>query len=164
VRKHGDKFIITPSKGSVKSMITKARKIMKANLGKATLDMIRQLNSAIRGWANYHRHICSKATYAYIDRCIHKNLWNWAKRRHKGKGKRWIRKRYFRKVGSRNWSFFATDRTEKSVSKTIDLLLASMTKIVRHVKIRAKANPYIEDWQKYFSQRLFRKHFEAVLT
>jgi RNA-directed DNA polymerase len=162
LRKYGDKLIITPSKSSVRSMINKARKGMKANLGQATSKMIEELNSAIRGWANYHRHACSKATFSHVDSCIYKNLWRWARRRHKGKGKRWIRKRYFRTVGSRNWSFFATGRSKKGESRAVDLLLAGTTKIVRHVKTRAEANPYARDWQEYFSWRLSRRYSEAV--
>jgi RNA-directed DNA polymerase len=160
LRKYGDKFIITPSKSSVRSMINKARKVMKANLGQTTSKMIEELNSAIRGWANYHRHACSKATFAHVDNCIYKNLWRWARRRHKGKGRRWIRKRYFRTIGSRNWSFFATGGSKKGESRAVDLLLASTTKIVRHVKIRAEANSYGGEWQEYLTWRISRKYFE----
>jgi RNA-directed DNA polymerase len=164
LRKYGDKLIITPSKSSVRSMINKVRRIMKTSLGRKASDMIQELNSVIRGWTNYHRHICSSATFSHIDYCIHKNLWNWAKRRHKDKGKRWIRKRYFRTVATRNWIFFASDKTGSGESKITDLLLAAMTKIVRHVKIRADANPYDKDWQEYFSKRLRRKYFNPALT
>jgi RNA-directed DNA polymerase len=157
LRKHGDKLIITPSKSSVRSMINKARKIMKTSLGRKTSEMIQELNAAIRGWANYHQHVCSKATFSYIDDCIHKNLWNWARRRHKGKGKRWIWKRYFRTVGSRNWVFSASDKTGDGESRITDLLFANMTKIVRHVKVRAEANPYDKNWQHYFSVRIARR-------
>jgi RNA-directed DNA polymerase len=162
LRKYEDKLIIIPSKSSVRSMIDKARRIMKTSLGRKTSEMIQELNSAIKGWANYHRHVCSKATFSHIDNCIHNNLWIWTRRRHKGKGKRWLWKRYFRTVGSRNWIFFASDKTGSGESKTIDLLFANMTKIVRHVKIQAKANPYDKDWQHYFSVRIARKFFRPV--
>ena len=157
LRKYGDKLIITPSKSSVRSLINKARRIMKTSLGLKTSAMIRQLNMAIRGWANYHRHVCSKATYSHIDNCIHKNLWNWAKRRHPGKGKRWIYDKYFRTVGFRNWIFYASDKTETGETGITDLLFASTTKIVRHVQIRAKANPYDWDWQGYLAVRTARR-------
>jgi RNA-directed DNA polymerase len=164
LRKYGDKLIITPSKSSVRSMINKARRIMKAGLGRKTSEMIQELNSAIRGWANYHRYVCSKSTFSYIDNCIHTNLWNWVRRRHKGKGKRWIWRRYFRTVGTRSWVFFASDKTGSGRSRITDLLFANMTKIFRHVKIRAEANPYDKDWRHYFSMRIARRVREPVFV
>jgi RNA-directed DNA polymerase len=157
LRKYGDKLLITPSKNSVRSMINKVRWIMKAGLGSKTSEMIRKLNSAIRGWANYHRHVCSKATFSHIDNCIHMNLWRWAARRHKAKGRRWIWRRYFRTVGTRSWVFFASEKAENGRSRIIDLLFANMTRITRHVKIRAEANPYDREWQHYFAVRLAGK-------
>jgi RNA-directed DNA polymerase len=136
--------------------------IIKANLGHTTSKMIGELNSAIRGWANYHRYVCSKKTFHYVDACIFRNLWHWARRRHQNKGAQWIRNRYFRKIGSRNWSFFATQKTRKSESKAIDLFYMSQVQIVRHIKICKDANPYDKDWQKYFSKRSMRKYYSAV--
>jgi RNA-directed DNA polymerase len=162
LRKFGGKLIIAPSKSSVKSLINKVRRIMKASLGLKTSAMIRQLNTVIRGWTNYHRHVCSKATFSHIDNCIHKNLWNWAKRRHPGKGKRWIYENYFRTIEFRNWIFSASDKTERGETRITDLLFASATKIVRHVQIRAKANPYDRDWQGYFAARTAKRPGRAV--
>ena len=162
LRKYGEKFIITPSKALVRSLIDKARMIIKANLGHRTLKMIEELNAGIRGWANYYRYVCSKATFAYADSIIYRNLWKWAKRRNKNKGKRWLWKHYFRTVGSCNWSFFATVASESCESMSMDLLKAGMIKIVRHIEIRAEANPYAKRWQKYFHRRLTRKYYAAI--
>jgi RNA-directed DNA polymerase len=74
LRKYGDKFIATPSKSSVKGIVLKTRKIIKSHLGSKTAEMLRVLNPVIRGWANYHRHACSKKTFNYVDYCIFKNL------------------------------------------------------------------------------------------
>lgn len=158
LRKYGEKFIITPSKSSVKSVMLKIKQILKSHLGHATSNMIEELNPVIRGWANYHRHVCSKEAFRHIDNYIFKILWNWARRRHSSKGKRWVKKRYFRTIGLRNWVFFGTQKPEKGESRIIDLLHMSAIKIVRHVKIRAEANPYAKDWQEYFSERKFRKY------
>lgn len=157
LRKYGDKLIITPSKSSVKSIVRKTRNIMKSNLGQRTSKMIWELISVIRGWANYHRYVCSKKTFAYIDSCIFKNLWCWMKRRHPRRSAKWLRKSYFRTIGSRDWCFFAAERTGNGGYRIIDLLRASTFKIVRHVKIRAKANPYDKEWQEYFRIRKIRK-------
>jgi len=153
LRKYGDKFIATPSKSSVKGIVLKTRKIIKSHLGSKTVEMLRVLNPVIRGWANYHRHACSKKAFNYVDYCIFKNLWKWAKRRHPNKKAHWIRNRYFRTIGNRNWCFFATQKTEGGEAKVTDLLYMSTVKIVRHIKIRGNANPYDIRWQGYFSKR-----------
>jgi hypothetical protein len=70
-----------------------------------TKRCVRQLNPIIRGWANYHRHGASKATFAKVDSAIFKALWQWATRRHPNKGARWIKHKYFGSIGGRNWRF-----------------------------------------------------------
>ncbi|MBW2450717.1 MAG: group II intron reverse transcriptase/maturase [Deltaproteobacteria bacterium] len=162
LRKYGNKFLAIPSKSSVKGIISKTRKIIKFHLGSTTVEMLQELNPVIRGWANYHRHSCSKNAFYYIDSCIFKNLWRWAKRRHPSKKAQWIRNRYFRTIGNRNWCFFATQKTEGGVAKVIDLLYMGTVKIVRHTKIRAKANPYDNRWQEYFSKRSIRTNYSAI--
>ena len=162
LRKYGEKFIVTPSKSSVKGIVSKTRKIIKFHLGSTTVEMLRGLNPVIRGWANYHRHACSKKTFNYADYCIFKNLWLWAKRRHPNKKAHWIRNRYFRTIGNRNWCFFATQKTEGGEANVIDLLYMSTVKIVRHTKIRGNANPYDSRWQEYFSKRSIRTYYPAI--
>lgn len=162
LRKYGEKFIITPSKNSVKGIVAKTRKIIKSHLGSTTAKMLQELNPVIRGWANYHRHVCSKKTFRYVDSCIFKNLWNWAKRRHLSKKVRWIIPRYFRSIGNRQWCFFATQKTEGGDTNIIDLFYMSTVKIVRHIKIRGLANPYDEVWQEYFYRRSIRAYYPAI--
>jgi RNA-directed DNA polymerase len=162
LRKYGDKFIATPSKSSVKGIVLKTRKIIKSHLGSKTVEMLRVLNPVIRGWANYHRHACSKKAFNYVDYCIFKNLWKWAKRRHLNKKAHWIRNRYFRTIGNRAWCFFATQKTEGGEAKVIDLLYMSTVKIVRHTKIRGNANPYDIRWRGYFSKRSISTLYPAI--
>lgn len=162
LRKYGDKFIATPSKSSVKGIVLKTRKIIKSHLGSKTVEMLRVLNPVIRGWANYHRHACSKKAFNYVDYCIFKNLWKWAKRRHPSKKAHWIRKRYFRTIGNREWCFYATQKTAGGEAKVIDLFYMSTVKIVRHTKIRGNANPYDIRWQEYFSKRSIRTPYSAI--
>ena len=59
VRKYGKKFMTIPSKSSVKSLLAKVKRIVNAHRGQPTSTMIEALNPIIRGWANYHRHVCS---------------------------------------------------------------------------------------------------------
>jgi len=162
LRKYGDKLIISPSKISVKAIIAKTSRIIKANLGHSTRKMIAELNSSIRGWAYYHRYVCSKDTFTYVDNCIFNNLWKWCRRRHSNKRAQWIRNRYFRTISDREWCFFAKQKTEKGEVKALDLFYMHKVKIARHIKIRKDADPYDRDWQKYFSIRSKRRYYPAV--
>jgi RNA-directed DNA polymerase len=162
VRKYGKKFMTTPSKSSVKSLLAKIKRIIYSHLGQPTSTMIGELNPVIRGWANYHRHVCSKKTFSYIDTCIYTILWNWTRKRHSNKGKRWIKKRYFRTIGRRNWVFCGTQKLENGTTRVVDLLYMNTVKIVRHVKIHGAANPYAREWQEYFSMRLNRKRSKVT--
>jgi len=162
LRKYGDKCIVTPSKGAVKALLTKTRKIIKTHSDHTTWELIEKLNPVIRGWANYHRHICAKQTFSYVDNCIFGQIWKWAVRKHRSKTKKWIRKRYFRSIDSRNWSFFATQKTDSGIMEVKDLFHAVMIKIVRHVKIRSMANPYEKDWLEYFITRKVLRYSYTV--
>jgi RNA-directed DNA polymerase len=153
LRKYGEKYLPTPAKSAVKAIIAKTGKIIKDHTGATAWRLIEKLNPIIRGWANYHCHICSKRTFAYVDSRIFRQIWNWATRRHTTKGKRWVMERYFRSVGSRRWSFFAYSATDTGKPKTVDLFHMDAVKIIRHVKIRGLANPYDRDWQEYFARR-----------
>jgi len=162
LRKYRGKCIITPSKGAEKALLAKTRKIIKNGLDHSLWSLIEELNSVLRGWANYHRHICSKQTFSNVDSRIFEQLWKWVARRHGSKTKGWIYKRYFRSINFRNWSFFADRKTESGTREIIDLFHATTTKIVRHVKIRSAANPYDKDWQDYFFTRKVLKYSATV--
>ena len=145
-RKYNDKLIIKPSKKSVKAINEKLHEII---LGKGKTwkqeSLIVKLNQTITGWANYHQSVCAAKTFSAIDHNIFELLWRWAKRRHPNKSKKWKVHRYWHSKGSRNW-VFCTEKTE--------LKEAAHTPIIRHVKIRASANPYLEP--EYFEKRKFQ--------
>ncbi|MFP3470718.1 hypothetical protein R0J90_11815, partial [Micrococcus sp. SIMBA_144] len=65
---------------------------------------------------------------------------------------RWVRTKYFKTQGTRNWVFAATDR-----DKTFELPLFEAAKIRRHVKIRSNSNPYDREWEAYFKERTARR-------
>jgi RNA-directed DNA polymerase len=95
IRKYGGKLLIKPSKKSIRSLLDKIRRLMKANPQAYAANPIRLLNPLIRGWAQYHRHAVSQAVFSYIDHRIFNIVWQWATRRHPDKSAHWIRKTYF---------------------------------------------------------------------
>lgn len=152
VRKYNGKLLIKPSRKSVRTFLEKVRRIIKANKQATAGGLIRQLNPLIRGWANYHRHVASKETFTSIDDAIFKAIWHWAKRRHPGKGRRWIYDKYFRTIGSNHWVFVG-EIAGKEGARSVGLLQLSKTPIQRHTKIQSTANPYDPAWEVYFEER-----------
>jgi len=68
VRRYPDgKRRIKPSKKNLKTFLDDIRRTIKAALGSSAADLIKKLNPKIRGWANYHRHVVSKHTFARAD-------------------------------------------------------------------------------------------------
>ena len=154
VRKYNGKLLIKPSKKSIKALLEKVRRIVKANKQAKTENLIRLLNPVIRGWADYHRHVVSKKVFSSIDHFIFKILWQWAKRRHPNKNSGWVRKKYFRSHKGRNWVFFAKVTDSKGKQQEIRLYSASQMPIKRHIKVKSQANPYDPAWEMYFEKRL----------
>lgn len=164
VRKYNGKLLIKPSKRNTKAFLDKLRQIVKANKATSQVNLIRLLNPVIRGWANYHRMVAAKKTFAKVDNEIWHLLWRWAKRRHHSKGKRWIKNRYFKSIGNRNGVFMADTGKCYPDGKPIWLKLAraSETRIRRHVKIKGAANPFDPQWETYFEDRLGLKMKEDL--
>ncbi|WP_266233969.1 group II intron reverse transcriptase/maturase [Paraburkholderia sp. CNPSo 3076] len=152
VRKYAGKLLIKPAKKSVKSLLDKVGAIIKGNASATQEALIRQLNPVIRGWAQYHRHVVSKATFSSVDSHIWRRLWKWAQRRHPMKGVRWVKQRYFRQDGHRSWDF-ATKGSTKGDARGVQLFRAATVAIQRHVKIRGLANPFDPVWDTYFTRR-----------
>lgn len=156
LRKYGGKLIIEPSKTGALAIAAKAKEIIRTHRGRQADVMIGKLNPVIRGWANFHRGVCSSAAFAWVDSSIYWHLWRWARRRHRSKGKRWTRKRYFRETVTTQWQFFATIKGKEGQRKIVDLFRAGSVKIIRHVKIRGTANPYDPSLKEYFRERAAR--------
>jgi len=148
VRKYNGKLLIKPGRKSVKNFKRKVFKIIK-NSGSLTAEiLIYRLNPIIRGWANYHRFVVSKKVFSLIDNDVYHALWHWAKRRHNTKNQHWIRNKYFKSIGSRNWVFAA-----KNGSKVVELFKMESIPIKRFVKVRSGANPFDPSWVNYFNSR-----------
>jgi RNA-directed DNA polymerase len=154
VRKYGGKLLIKPSQQNVKTFLQKVRAVIKASKQATTGSLIQQLNPLIRGWANYHRHVSSKATFAAVDHAIFQALWRWARRRHPNKHVRWVRRKYFCEEGARSWVFTGEVKGSEGQSRSVRLLQACQTSIRRHTKLRETANPYDPAWEIYFETRL----------
>ena len=153
VRKYKGKCITKPSKKSVKTFLANIRGIIKANPTITAENLIYLLNPKIRGWANYFRFSCAKKTFGYVDHFIWQALWRWAHRRHPRKSAWWIKRKYFRSHGLRNWIFFAKVCNKDGTKTYLDLFGASTVPVRRHIKIRREATPYDPRFIEYFKKR-----------
>jgi RNA-directed DNA polymerase len=106
-RKYEGKLLIKPSKKNVKAFYEKLGKVIGENLMVKHQDLIRLLNPMLRGWAQYHSPVVAKEMFSRMDSLLLWRLMRWAKRRHPNKNADWIRKKYWRSVGDRNWVFAA---------------------------------------------------------
>ncbi len=149
VRKYNGKLIIKPANKAVKGLLAKVGGILKRNVAANPARVIRQLNPVIRGWANYHRHVCSKETFSHVDWHIWQKVWRWAKRRHPNKRTGWIKDRYFLAHAGRQWVFTGVGEDGQEVH----LVRAEATSIERHVKVQGSANPYDPMYAAYFARR-----------
>lgn len=155
LRKYKGKLLIKPSDKGIQKFLEETKQTIKAMRSRKASDLINILNPKIRGWANHFQHVVAKETFSYVDSQIFSALWRWAKRRHTNKSKSWIKSKYFTKIGSRDWCFYAPN--EKDAFNKLTLLFASNTKIIRYVKIKKNANPYDPEFQEYFQRRQNRR-------
>lgn len=154
IRKYKGKLVIKPAKQKVKALLYKVREVVKRNAQLSAGKLIVQLNPIIRGWANYHCHVVSSQTFHKVDHAIWQAIWQWAKRRHPDKRRDWIKQRYFKRIGGRDWIFFGKVVGKEGQVKEITLTTASSIPIRRHTKIISRANPYDPAWESYFDKRL----------
>jgi RNA-directed DNA polymerase len=162
LRKFNDKLLIKPAKKNAHTFLSKIREIAKTNKQATAGNLILQLNPVIRGWANYHQHVVSKQVFGSMDHAIFKTLWQWAKRRHPNKGKRWIKNKYFKTIGHCKWVFTGTISGNDGTAQTIQLISAAKTPIRRHTKIIGEANPYDPQWTPYFASRQQKHSYQSI--
>jgi len=143
-RKYGGKFLIKPARASIDHISAKVKMILQKGQHWPQSEIIRTLNPVIRGWGNYFRRVASKVVFQGLDQRIWRMTWNWARRRHPQKSRRWIRERYFPHQGARKWAFNDGCHT---------LVSLGYLPIRRHVLVRSGTNPYDPQDADYFQQR-----------
>jgi RNA-directed DNA polymerase len=134
--------LIKPSKESIQKFVEKISQTIKSGNGWSQEFLIAKLNPIIRGWTNYHRSVVSSETFHKLDHILWNMLWKWAKRRHPNKSQKWIVNKYWKQNDTRRWNF----KTEN-----IELLLLSATRIQRHIPLKIKMNPFLDN--EYFHER-----------
>lgn len=161
IRKYREKLLIKPSNASIKKFSESLRETIQVTGNLSTTKTIAILNSKIRGWTNYYRSCVAKEIFKDIDTVVFESLWRMLKSKHPKKGLRWIRNKYFARIGSKAWCFFCKVKIKTGI-KLYTLIQAAKTKIKRHLKIKGKATPFDEDFKEYFAARENRLKKERI--
>jgi len=154
IRKYGKDILTKPTKKSEKRFMENIRKVIKENKGCRQESLIRMLNSKIRGWGGYYQHGATRDSFHRIDHQIFLSLWQWAKRRHSKKGKRWIKDRYWHDIRGNKWTF--ASKFKKPNGKEDQLTLLSLTSsfpFLQYTQIKGDMNPFDADCRLYFYKR-----------
>jgi RNA-directed DNA polymerase len=138
-------------------LLIRAKQIVREHRGSTAHRLIARLNPVIRGWTNYHRHVVAKRIFARVDAMIFRMLWKWARARHRRKPHRWIKRKYFERVETRDWWFFGESAGKEPRFQHLRLFHATAVRIVRHVLVKSDVNPYDPRWAKYLAQRSSRR-------
>ncbi len=143
------KLIITPSRKNVERFLERVTSFISASYHLTRGVLVSMLNKKVRGWANYHRAICAKQTFAYVDYVIYHALMRREQHLNPKMGKREIVRRYFEQ------GLYGGERKTqaKETRPQPQRFLAAHTPIIRHIKIKGQANPYAKQEAEYFAQR-----------
>lgn len=148
------KLIITPSRKNVQHFLDNIKRLIASSYHLTREALVRALNRKIRGWANYHRHICAKRIFSYVDYVIFQALMRREQHLNPKKGKREIVRRYF------DHGLYGGVRTllPREKQPQPQRLLAAHIPIIRHCKIQGQANPYSAQDAEYFAKRRRKRH------
>jgi len=150
-----------PTRANIRSLLRRTRTLTQRNYGAKTVNFLHQLNPILLGWAGRFRHLVASRIFKYIDHCIFRQLWRWARRRHNNKGHRWIKDRYFAPVGKDNWLLNAKQARTGNRLQTVAQFQMSSLSIRRYIKIRSQARYHDARYAEYFKQRRLRPRFRS---
>ncbi len=151
-RKYDGKLLIKPSKKSIKKITEKIGNTIRQNKSASQETLIRTLNPIINGWANQHQPVCAKCIFSKLDHTVWHQLWQWAKRRHPQKNRKWIKDRYWPCAGTRKWVF---------TSESATLTLFADKPIVRNIPVKLESNAF-SDKAYLINRRLRMRHKKAI--
>ncbi|MHC5675688.1 group II intron reverse transcriptase/maturase [Nostoc sp.] len=152
-RHYDGKLLIKPSKKKVLDFCKRIGNEIKARNGAEQEVVINKLNPILRGFANYYKGAVSKETFDYISYRVWQYLWGWAKRRHPKKNTKWVRKRYFKTLKDKKWTFACTISDRRGKEKNLVLFPIAYTSIERHIKVKGEASPDDPSLKEYWKKR-----------
>lgn len=149
--KQGGVLRIVPAKKGVLALREKIGEYLRRSLSVPIEAIIKKLNAMLRGWALYHRHVVASKTFSRVDSYVYDQLWRFVRRRHPGKSRKWLYRKYWSVTGV-PWVFSVRSKY-KTKTFLLSVLKLGSIRIRRHIKVRSDANPYRPEDAEYFRQR-----------
>ena len=146
--------IVSPEKEKVKQFLRDVQKFLDESGARGLPQVIKLLNSKLRGWANYYRTVCSKQTFNYVDYMVWEKFFRFLIRRHPNKGKKWIKRKYYTSLEGNNWTAFTDFQDRSGKTKRMHLIaISKYIPIIRHIKVKGTNSPCDPELQAYWSKR-----------
>lgn len=142
----GYKTIIKPSLKSQKRHYLKLREITTRQCSSPQEALIRELNPVVIGWCNNFSKVVAKDVFSHMDFLLYNKLRRWTIRRHNGKHRKIIARKYWR-LEKGTWKF--------GTKKGVKLHYHSATPITRHIKVKGDSSPMDGNWV-YWGARLYK--------
>jgi RNA-directed DNA polymerase len=148
--------LVQPSKEAVRRHLAQVKDYLSRNKQAKVEDVIAKLNPILRGWAYYYRHCNAKKTFSWVDHRVWEILWRWCVRRHPGKGKNWVKQRYFRRINGRDWTF--------SNGTGFALFWSSRVRVSskEYAKVRGDSSPFDPALRAYWKRRNGKRGIGAI--
>ncbi len=139
-----------PSRTRTDDFLLKTKEMVKRASAEDPARMLKRLNARLVGWSNYYRHCMASKIFAYVDWRVFRILWDWARRRHYRRGKKWIKERYWKREGNRNWVFRAGTTRLVDVAKRLGDWMA-------YLAGSPFKNPFSREDQAYWMAKSYQK-------
>ena len=163
-RSKGEITLIKPSKTNIQAFKDTLKEEFKKLRGQNQAVVIKKLNPIIRGWANYHKSVCSKNIYSRLDNWIYHKLMKWGKSVHPNKSHKWIGNKYFGRFCQGREDKWVFGYKAKDNNETVYYLeKLAWTTIKRHNLVAYKNSPDDGSLSEYWDKRKIRnEEFKAT--
>lgn len=141
---------VQPDKKRVKSFLRRLKELLMRHKQVETKYLIAGFNSRIRGWTNYYQFCRTHEIYSRMEHVLWHWIWEWCKRRHPRKGKRWVFERYYMGNKGEKWCLTADGFTLRSFFDN---------KRKKYTWRVGDSSPF--DWRKEI-QKLWQKKKEGI--
>jgi RNA-directed DNA polymerase len=142
----GFKTATQPSAAAMRRHLDAIRRQIRQDRAASQAVLVAHLTPVIRGWTQYYRTGTAKASFARLDYLTYQQLRRWAYRRHAGRSRTWVVRKYWRREQG-TWAFAPPGGRS--------LPRHTATAIRRHVKVQGDRSPLDGDWA-YWGRRLGR--------
>lgn len=153
--KGGTTLLIKPSVDKIQRHKDRFKELVKSSGDLTQAELIKRLNTVIRGFTNYYRHVSSKQIFHDLEHYHWHTLHRWARRRHRNKHKGWVTTRYFHQKDSHKAWF-------GDIDKNLWILHPDRVTIVRHPFLERFRRVYNSDDAEYWTEREVKKTQKVV--